>query len=165
MFCSCGYWATSLITQVIECPICQSSILVRSKEDQGRHAWTLIQSQTQVSQKWFDRMCSQEIPSHGCRCREHWQAILSRSPPPFDPVGFQFWAIDRHNEINDLLIKPKWPDDFEHPAMSSAITPDVARLLLPHIARSTKRGAKLNLALSEIAFSTQPHGGNLANGN
>ncbi len=38
VFCKCGYWATSAITQELQCPICNTTMLVRSKRTKaGMH--------------------------------------------------------------------------------------------------------------------------------
>lgn len=108
MFCTCGYFATSTITQELECPICHSTLLVRSKEDQGREAWRVLHACETPTPEWYEGWLRM-IPSYGCVCRDNWRKITAANPPDFSSLdAFRQWAIKRHDDVNRELGKPLW---------------------------------------------------------
>lgn len=108
MFCKCGYFASSSVTQEMECPLCHTTMLVRSKEDQGRYAWSILHECTTPTEEWYAWWLTL-VPSYDCACRDNWRALTAESPPPFGDVEtFRKWAIDMHNKVNEKLGKPQW---------------------------------------------------------
>lgn len=108
MFCKCGYFASSSVTQEITCPLCNNVLLVRSKEDQGRFAWAELHSCTTPTPEWYEWWLTL-VPSYNCACQDNWREITTQNPPPLgDLVAFRQWAIDMHNHVNEKLGKPQW---------------------------------------------------------
>lgn len=122
MFCKCGYFATSRITQIIKCPICPRSILVFSLEDQGRFAWYQLHTKANPTADWYENQWKRYlIPRHDCECRSKFNKLTAKRPPDF--AAFGQWAIDIHNDVNRSLGKPVWEGSLADALrMSFAIT-------------------------------------------
>ena len=105
MFCNCGYWATSRITQTITCPACKEPLLVLCLEDQGRAAWAELHSKANPDPDWFAGWL-RRVPNYECKCRDKFMALLRLYPPDYD--DFANWAVFIHNEVNKQLGKPLW---------------------------------------------------------
>lgn len=100
MFCKCGYWATSSITQFITCPICAESLYVLNKADAGRIAWAALHSKRNPTPEWYAEWLD-TIPAFDCQCREHWKKITVKLPPDFSSAeNFFVWSVKAHNEVN-----------------------------------------------------------------
>jgi hypothetical protein len=122
-FCECGYFASSSVTQTMECPLCGRSILVLSKEDQGRFAWQVMHSEPNPTPQWYETTWMPLVPLHGCLCRWQWRRIEDKRPPDFTSLeAFRLWAIWAHNEVNTELGKPIWQGNTSDAANTLFVT-------------------------------------------
>jgi hypothetical protein len=91
--------------------------IVGTAEDiaqQGRRAWDELHVWTEAfdfndvagAGRWLTEFKSR-IPG-GCDCRDHWDQMLMRTPPPITEgrAAMRAWGIERHDEVNARLGKP-----------------------------------------------------------
>lgn len=53
---------------------------------------------------------NQLVRTHGtgCRCSQHWQAILAKHPPALESrAAFYWWTARVHDEVNERLGKAR----------------------------------------------------------
>ena len=46
----------------------------------------------------------------GCgECQKHWRELVEKMPPDLTSAGaYRRWGVDRHDDVNSRLRKPKW---------------------------------------------------------
>lgn len=103
VYCSCGTVG-----------VCPKEKLAEA----GRLAWLRIHSYPKdhwedwdpvKAKQWYVNEWLPLVPSFGCDCQSYWLQLTLRLPPTFEsPEAFYQWTVDRHNDINTKLEKPRW---------------------------------------------------------
>lgn len=83
----------------------------------GRKLWAELHGYKQSgdwspreARRWLKSWTSR-VPNYSCNCRNHWRSIVRKNPPDFSSnQAFAAWAVARHNDVNDRLGKPQYPE-------------------------------------------------------
>jgi hypothetical protein len=69
----------------------------------NRDAWNEAEAKA-----WY-RNWTARIPSEACDCQSHWIDLVRQNKADFSSAeAFFWWTVDRHNNVNTMLQKPKF---------------------------------------------------------
>ena len=78
-------------------------------DDLHRHEWSSDQA---VNLAWFEEWKS-HIPNFGCKCRDHFNDLLAKFPPPLDkPKAMPLWTWTIHNMVNRKRGAREFPYEY-----------------------------------------------------
>ena len=99
--------ATTRVIKASKFDVQQVYITLKSKEEQGREAWTSLH-EYQGCSPTFVRDWEKLIPSYGCTCRKDYEEIKKLHPFDYStPDRFFLSGIHLHNAVNRKLGKPE----------------------------------------------------------
>lgn len=72
-------------------------------EPWGPAMWRRLHTAKDADERWL-RLFTANVPCG--HCKAHWLALLERMPPVYGE-GWLAWTVAAHDEINELLGKPR----------------------------------------------------------
>lgn len=125
MMCKCGWHIISKINTTIECPMCRESLEVFAEIDgeaqsnpySPQEQWRELHEYPFSVVDWVPELALESynnwrsrIRNYGCQCKDEWRKLEDANPISkviHDRLQTFLWGVDRHNEINQKLGKPR----------------------------------------------------------